>query len=79
MVPLAAVRPSRVDSVLVGRMAIRLPPPLTQVVNVGRLCRRQRDVPEHHHVVGGEGAAETEPMSMVANSLMPSVRRISAR
>ena len=75
----ASVRPSRPASCLSGRMAIRLPPPLTQSVSM-ETCADVSDMsPSDHDVVARRGsAAVTVEMSLTVNSFRPSARRISA-
>ncbi len=76
-VPPASVRPSSPASFLSGRIAIRLPPPCTQVVSVATSAsvtaawaRITVSWPASFAAVTGPSATE--------NSLRPSARRISA-
>ena len=77
--PVAALMPSRLDSALFGFIAIRLPPPLTQVVSVLACAAVTATLPSTTTSYAASVDAESVPTSMVANSLSPSVRRISAR
>ena len=64
---------------LLGLIAIRLPPPLTQVVSVVAWAAVTVTLPSTTTSYAASVDAESAPTSMVANSLSPSVRRISAR
>ena len=53
-VPPASVSPSRPASFLSGRIAIRLPPPCTQLVEERDLGVAERAGAEDHHLLAGE-------------------------
>src|SRR4051794_13289656 len=78
-VPLAVVMPSSEVRSLSGRMATRLPPPLTHVVNVVAWAAVSATSPTTRTSNGAIVVADREPTSMVLNSLNPSARMISAR
>src|SRR5207344_2941042 len=62
-----------------GRMAMRLPPPLTQVDNVVAWVAVSETSPTMATSYGASAAADSEPASTVLNSLNPSARMISAK
>ena len=65
-------------SCLSGRMAIRLPPALTQSENIVTCAAVSGMLAEDHDVVAAEHGGVTAPMSCTSNAFSPSARRISA-
>ena len=74
----ASVRPSRPASFLSGRIAIRLPPPFTQFVNIVTCGSVNGISPRMTTSYEFSVVAVTRLMSVALNALNPSVRRISA-
>src|SRR3954451_6274913 len=77
--PLAEEIPSRPESVLLGFIAIRLPPPLTQVDRVADCVASTVTAPRTTTSYEARVEADSVDTSIVLNSLRPSVRSISAR
>src|SRR4051794_10919365 len=77
--PVAEAIPRRPASVLLGLIAIRLPPPLTQVDRVAAWVESMVTAPRTTTSYEARVEAESVDTSIVLNSLRPSVRRISAR
>src|SRR3989442_10429439 len=74
----ASVSPSRLASCLSGRIAIRLPPPFTLVVNIDTWAAVNDVWPRIATSYDASVVAVTFETSTVRNSLTPSLRRISA-
>src|SRR4051812_2233017 len=77
-VPVVLVRPRKPASCLSGRNAIRLPPPVTQVVNMVTWADVKGVAPRITTSYWLRVVAVTVDRSATANSLIPSARMISA-
>src|SRR5262245_5609449 len=77
--PVAVAMPSKPLRSLSGRMAMRLPPPLTQVDRVLACAAVSDTSPTMATSYDARVDADSELTSMVLNSLNPSARMISAR
>src|SRR3954471_11449257 len=77
-VPVVLVSPSKVASCLSGRNAIRLPPALTQLVNMVTCAAVSAVPPSRTTSYWPSTVAVTADRSATANSFRPSVRSTSA-